>query len=180
MSCVALQAHPSTPCTALRSIRVEHERRGGLRLRYRLHGDIGALVIPAAARPERTDGLWRHTCCELFVGDARGPGYREFNFSPSGLWAAYGFTDCRSGMHALDVPAPRIELLAGPAEMVLQVELDASAAPLDGANTRLGLFCVIESVDGSLSYWALAHPAARPDFHHPGSFALAPGAEPRA
>jgi hypothetical protein len=31
---------------------------------------------------------------------------------------------------------------------------------------------VIEEGDGVLSYWALRHPAARPDFHHPEGFAL--------
>ena len=29
----------------------------------------------------------------------------------------------------------------------------------------LGLTAVIESTDGSLSYWALAHPRGVPDFH---------------
>jgi hypothetical protein len=31
---------------------------------------------------------------------------------------------------------------------------------------------VIESADGSISYWALRHPAGRPDFHHLDGFAL--------
>jgi hypothetical protein len=31
---------------------------------------------------------------------------------------------------------------------------------------------VIEDADGSLSYWALAHPPGRPDFHHTEAFAL--------
>jgi len=34
------------------------------------------------------------------------------------------------------------------------------------------LSAVIEATDGSLSYWALEHPADKPDFHHPDSFAL--------
>ena len=32
---------------------------------------------------------------------------------------------------------------------------------------RIGLSAVIETTDGALSYWALAHPAEKPDFHHP-------------
>ena len=32
---------------------------------------------------------------------------------------------------------------------------------------------VIETVDGERSYWALAHPAGQPDFHHRDSFTLA-------
>ena len=31
---------------------------------------------------------------------------------------------------------------------------------------RLGLSVVIEQADGSIAYWALAHPPGRPDFHH--------------
>jgi hypothetical protein len=37
---------------------------------------------------------------------------------------------------------------------------------------RVGLSAVIEANDGTLSYWALKHPAAKPDFHHPDSFVL--------
>ena len=37
---------------------------------------------------------------------------------------------------------------------------------------RLGLTAVIEEAGGRLSYWALRHPAERPDFHDAGGFAL--------
>ena len=47
------------------------------------------------------------------------------------------------------------------------VPLDAGAAAL-----RLGASAVIETRDGVLSYWALPHPAARPDFHAAGGFTL--------
>ena len=30
----------------------------------------------------------------------------------------------------------------------------------------------IEETDGTLSYWALAHPSPKPDFHHPDGFVL--------
>jgi hypothetical protein len=30
---------------------------------------------------------------------------------------------------------------------------------------------VIEAADGGKSYWALAHPPGRPDFHHAAGFA---------
>jgi hypothetical protein len=53
--------------------------------------------------------------------------------------------------------------------------LDLSAAlnlPGSGA-LRLGLCAVIEDALGRISYWALAHPPGRPDFHHPDCFALA-------
>jgi hypothetical protein len=31
---------------------------------------------------------------------------------------------------------------------------------------------VIEEAGGGISYWALAHPPGRPDFHHADGFAL--------
>ena len=59
--------------------------------------------------------------------------------------------------------------------MTATVTLAGAAAKL-----RLGLCVVIEELDaalseafsGAFSYWALRHPAARPDFHHPDGFAL--------
>jgi hypothetical protein len=37
---------------------------------------------------------------------------------------------------------------------------------------RLGLSAVIEEAGGGLSYWALAHPPGKADFHHSDCFAL--------
>jgi hypothetical protein len=37
---------------------------------------------------------------------------------------------------------------------------------------QIGLTAVIETATGEKSYWALHHPAEKPDFHHRGGFAL--------
>ena len=37
---------------------------------------------------------------------------------------------------------------------------------------RLGLAAVIEDKARVLSYWALKHPAEKPDFHHADSFVV--------
>ena len=51
------------------------------------------------------------------------------------------------------------------------LELDRlSDLPRDAA-WRLGLAAVIEETSGRKSYWALAHPPGKPDFHHPDCFA---------
>ena len=42
--------------------------------------------------------------------------------------------------------------------------------PIEGR--KLALSAVIETVDGAKTYWALAHPSDKPDFHHPDSFVL--------
>jgi hypothetical protein len=59
------------------------------------------------------------------------------------------------------------------------MRLGSSFAIFDAAIPRAGLpegdcaanFCaVIEEEGGALSYWALAHPADKPDFHDPACF----------
>ncbi len=39
------------------------------------------------------------------------------------------------------------------------------------ADCEIGISAVIEETDGTKSYWALAHPPGKPDFHHPACFA---------
>ncbi len=100
-----------------------------------------------------------------------GPGYIELNFAPSKRWAAYAFDGYRNGMRPLAISAPRIEARrAGPCySLVARLSLDAARA--SEAPWQLGLAAVIEERDGGRSYWALAHPPGRPDFHHADCFA---------
>lgn len=103
------------------------------------------------------------------------PSYHELNFSPSGQWAAYAFRSYRTGMALPDENfAPQISCDRGPDwfELTAAVPLQALAPILPSVALRIGLSAVLEDRHGSLSYWALAHPGARPDFHHPDSFAL--------
>lgn len=143
--------------------------KGGLSLAYRLNGPLDRLRIPAPLPPEFVDGLWEHTCFEVFIAVAGKPTYREFNFSPSGQWAAYAFRDYREREEfALTDIAPHISVH----RFDDRLELDAALAPALLPSTapdevlQLGLSAVIEATDGSRSFWALAHPAATPDFHH--------------
>jgi hypothetical protein len=169
----ALCCHPTTPCDAVRVLAVAAGTvpDGGLQLFYRLAGDLARLRIPKPGEPLNTDGLWRHTCLEAFIGSRGTPAYREFNFSPSGAWAAYAFAGYREGMTPLEMPLPGIALQLSEHALELAVRLPAEALPV-ASPRRLGLSAVIETVDAVLSYWALRHAAERPDFHHPDSFIL--------
>jgi hypothetical protein len=52
------------------------------------------------------------------------------------------------------------------------LEMDQmSSLRIDGG-WRIGLAAVIEDTSGHKSYWALAHPPGKADFHHSDSFAL--------
>lgn len=166
---LARHEHSSVPWVKGFQVNAELTAQG-LSIHYRLDADQGHLAIPDTAAPERTEGLWRHTCFEAFVMGTDAPAYREFNFSPSGAWQAYGFHAYRQGGPLAEAITPRIERTAG-AELDLRVFLPPQALP-PGQRLLLGLSAVIEAVDGSLSYWALHHPPGRPDFHHSDGFAL--------
>jgi hypothetical protein len=164
-----LVSHPETPPQVINGVYVEVEREGdGIWLRYTIEANPDFLSLPAPADAARTDGLWRTTCLEAFARDAAGEGYREFNFSPSSQWAAYQFTAYREGMANVPMPGgPEIGLDASDSHLALE-----ACIPLDAGQHSLGLSAVIEELDGTKSYWALAHAPGRPDFHHPACFAL--------
>jgi hypothetical protein len=158
--------HPTSLHAGL-TLEVEARRtRRMLSLEYVLAGPVELVRWPQAAARERTDGLWQATCFEAFVRTA--DGYVEYNLSPSGAWAAYRFDGYREGMRTLDMPAPFIVTRAAPGQFVLTADV---TLPED-AGEAVGLAAVIESFDGTIAYWALAHPSDKPDFHHPDSFAL--------
>jgi len=177
-----LRLHPDSLCFAATKIEVEvtRPRAGSLVLSYFVSGKISDLRMPPALAAARTDELWRHTCFEAFVRPSPGEAYYEFNFAPSTQWAAYRFDSYRSGMRvATEISAPRIEVQSAPECYSLQaaVELPSSLpSPAWGGGKgggiwRLGLAVVLEEKNGRKSYWALAHPPGKADFHHSDCFA---------
>jgi hypothetical protein len=175
---LTLLPHPRSPAGAVRELTVTATRtsRDRLVLNYRLIGDLGALRLPAPGQPMRADGLWRHSCFEAFVKHDGSGEYWEFNFSPSGAWAAYQFSSYREGMAPLlKGAAPHIvQQLAGETfELAVVLDLSGLARTSGDNRLRLGLAAVIEDDAQVLSYWALKHPAEKPDFHHAESFVVA-------
>lgn len=176
---IDLVAHPATPCVAVHRIAVTLLREAAvLRLSYRIEGDIQALRLPPPAETHRRDSLWQHSCFEAFLRADERQSYYEFNFAPSGAWAAYRFDERRRGGSAPDVTMPSIECRGDAAAFEMRVEQALDAMPELGGNATLhaGLGAVIEDARGMLSYWALAHGAAQPDFHDPATFRLRLGA----
>jgi hypothetical protein len=170
MPSAALECHPDAVCEALRGIEADVTRSGGgLQVTYVLDGEIERLRIPAPRPPRVAQRLWRHTCCEIFIAARGAPGYREFNLSPSGEWAAYDFIRYREG-RLLDDPSlsPAIVVRNGPRFLKLSANIAAPGA----GELVVGLAAVIEEESGALSYWALRHAPGKPDFHHPCGFVL--------
>jgi hypothetical protein len=172
-----LKRHPDSLCHAVRQIEVDiaRPRPDALTLSYRMSGTMSDILMPPVVAAARSDGLWQHTCFEAFVRAPSEAGYHEFNFSPSTQWAAYRFSGYRSGKRAADeIDAPRIEVQAGLESFTLRASLDLRGLPdlVREACWQVGLSAVIEDISGVMSYWALAHPAGKPDFHHADTFAL--------
>jgi hypothetical protein len=170
-----LVCHPDSTSSAVDRIEVRllTGHHPALSVVFTAEGAMAGVRVPPPGTPRRTDGLWRHTCFEAFVGGATSRAYYEFNFAPSGEWAAYAFRDYRD-REALELHLePRIAARVADDRLQLEalVPLDAcSFAP--GEALRVGLSAVIEEQSGRLTYWAVRHPPGRPDFHHPDGFAL--------
>jgi hypothetical protein len=182
-----LKLHPHSRCDAFSAIEAEVSRLAPRRLlvRYFMIGNTRHVRWPDLPEPpERTDGLWQHTCFEAFLRPEGGEAYYEFNLVPSLHWAAYRFSGYRSGMEAVREVGPPRGDAASPDDRThfafsATLEMEGLVAlPLDRP-WRLGLSAIIEEKSGRKSYWALAHPPGAPDFHHPDCFQLElPAARP--
>ena len=171
----------------------------GVTLRYLWLGSSSAIIWPQRGaggvqglQPERRDFLWHHTCAEWFIGETGSPAYIEFNFSPSGHWAAYRFADYRQSLGDLEWagPPPEIDFSLEPQRAELCAKVPWTAFTIfAGATVRqwqLGFTCVVErrngsspdgaaiadTSSGSLEYWAVTHPRAQPEFHDRRGFSV--------
>lgn len=173
----ALIPHPGSASKAAARIEVEVSRPsvGSLRVRYALIGAISDIRVPPTAAPDRTDELWKHTCFEIFLRPLEGDAYCEFNFSPSTQWAAYRFKKYRDGMKPIgEIPTPIINATTKPDRFDLAVSLNLDQLPdLPQLGAwRVGITAIVEEAGGDKSYWSLAHPQGKPDFHHLDNFDL--------
>lgn len=175
-----LLCHPLTPASMIRALdaTAQWASDGHLEFFYRLSGDMARLLIPEPSAASRREGLWEHTCFEAFIAAAGSPAYREYNFSPSGQWASYAFVDYRQPDAVIKpLPAPQITATLTPGRLELLARIAGTELPADylTAPLQIGLSAVIENtdtIDGNRSYWALSHPAQRPDFHLRASFTV--------
>jgi hypothetical protein len=111
---------------------------------------------------------------EAFLRHQGEPAYCEFNFAPSGEWAAYAFRRYRDGASLAQAwdPCIAVRRIKDRLELDALIRLDCLPPVQPRTRLQLALSAVIEDKQGTLSYWALTHPPGRPDFHHPDAFAL--------
>lgn len=150
---------------------------GDVTFRFRMRGPRVAEILRARPAPagfakgERRDELWKTTCFELFFGQTNRLSYVEVNMSPSGDFAAYGFTGYREGMTPLMSlrQTPVRDVRSSEESLELMGSVSLRSIQLDGP-VVLGATAVLEYLDGTKEYWALAHKGAKPDFHISSSF----------
>jgi hypothetical protein len=143
-----------------------------LALRYDLRGDLAALALAEPTdRPYRRDGLWQETCFEFFLSPENFPQYWEFNLSPAGHWNIYSFRSYRQGRREeTALTALPFTVIREPASLLLTLEVDVSGFIPSEHSIDVAIATVIKARDGALTYWALAHPGPRPDFHRRDGF----------
>ena len=171
-----LQLDPDSICDAVSGIEVDVVRGADnvVRLHYLVSGAIENVLLPAPETPVRGHQLWEHSCFELFIRPRDGEAYCEFNFAPSRQWAAYRFRAHRSGMDDIEVAVPNIEGRRDYGTFEMRVELHVGSVPelAEGGCWQLNVSTIIEEACGRKSYWALAHPPGKADFHNPDCFVL--------
>jgi hypothetical protein len=161
--------HPKSPPRLALEMESGVRRVGDrLAVSYLILGDIDKITVPDQAGAARCNGLWKTTCFEAFVRKRADDSYLEYNFSPSGNWAAYCFDDYRANMRDLVSNRPDINVVSSSGHLQLSAEFDIPAN-YDGP-LRIGLSTVIEEASGNLSYWALKHTTESPDFHRRNCF----------
>src|SRR5260221_3823845 len=172
-----LVPHPATPSAAPPFkvwVNVEHSAAFGVTATTNIWFGMGAppsrFIIPEQVEPRRADELWKTTCFEAFLRVPGTESYREWNFAPSGEWAAYDFAAYRDDRTNADVATPYLRVEDNFTWWAFGATISVEAK---GA-WEFGLSAMLEEADGTKSYWALAHPnAARPDFPDPACFAAA-------
>jgi hypothetical protein len=169
-----LVCHPATPPSGpmfKRWANIDHSASLGATASTNIWFGIGAPMSrfkgPAEAEPARAEDLWQGTCFEAFLRIPGADAYREWNFAPSGEWAAYDFASHREGRANAEVGEPYIRV----EDNLIWWALGATIAVDAEAVWALGVSAILEEKDGIKSYWALAHPAGdEPDFHDPACF----------
>jgi hypothetical protein len=168
-----LIAHPDHPPVGITGVesRIIGRDANWLRARWRVEGSR-QLVVPPFAGKGRTDDLWQTTCFELYLKPLGGEAYCELNLSPSERWNAYDFDGYRAGMRERPFPhEPECTIRLGSTFAIFDAAIPLAGLP--DQDCAMGLSAILEEQGGVKSYWALAHPEGKPDFHAPACFAVA-------
>lgn len=168
---------PFTPSQNSELLKIEteiyHLASDELLIEFRFLGPTERVRFPEpSATTSRRNGLWKHTCLEVFGTHdllASTP-YWEANCSTSGDWNAYSFSSYRADMAVSDnMTVELVQREASFQEAFFRVRIKGAALQ---QTKHLGVTAVIEFMDDSRSYFALKHAGPQPDFHLKESFTI--------
>ena len=143
-------------------------------VQFRVMGAIDRLKIsPISDTPQRLTRLWETTCFECFLGALGQEQYWEVNLSPSGDWNVFHLDGYREPLREEQA----IEALPFWVERdgdrtTLEMRLDIQKLGLCRDAIELSVTSVLQETTGDISYWAVAHAGAEPDFHLRHSFVI--------
>lgn len=164
-----LHPHPSNADTIADTIAVEIQGRSHVtRLIVDFGDETGGLRLPEGQLdPER---LWEHTCVELFASRTEGPGYVEWNFSPTGQVTRFTFSAYRERVvtDVFDSVSVLVERHVGRTRVIVEGEL------VPEQTRAAAVTAVVRGPDGHCAHWAITHPRVQPDFHDSAGFTLSP------
>ncbi|MDZ8104838.1 MAG: DOMON-like domain-containing protein [Nostoc sp. DedQUE12a] len=171
----SLQPFPSTKSLANLEITGDISRDiNQFSIGYNLTGDLKEIVVaPPSNTPSRKHQLWEDTCFEFFLGIKNSQQYWEFNLSPAGDWNVYRFDGYRQGMReetALTILLFDVRNHTDKLVLTLNIDLDKIISPEQ--IIEVAITTVIKCKDNGVTYWALTHRGAKPDFHLRDSFIL--------
>ncbi|NBX69055.1 MAG: hypothetical protein EBR01_08865 [Proteobacteria bacterium] len=143
---------------------------------FSITGNITSLNLPSPKEnPTRVEGLYQHTCLEVFL--KRGSRYLEWNFGFTGDWCIFLFDDYRTksslniDLNSSLFSVTHISHCDTEANFGVRILL-SKLGFLGSGDTQIGLSTILEHPENKISYWALTHAAHKPDFHQENSFIL--------
>lgn len=147
--------------------------KSSIKLVYTITDLKNLLNLPAPFTSEgagvsREDGLWNHTCFEMFIRKAHQKPYTEFNFSLKPAWNQYSFDSYRLPQppkHSFDITLQKMNWNG----QSLEVELTGFEPE---EKFEISLTTVLQERSGKIHYMALKHAGSEADFHHVDSFIL--------
>jgi UDP-N-acetylmuramate dehydrogenase len=132
-------------------------------------------ALKATSPPAFTDGLWRYSVSELFIGNPSAPSYLEFEMTPEGHWVALRFAAPRQ--RAVGYETLSADLLSGLLRLVQNeksfgMELSWQLIePFINDEQVIALQCCASSGRGDYGLFPWWNsPSSPADFHQPDQF----------
>lgn len=135
---------------------------------------------PARLHPRARPGafqteLWQYDVAEIFLADAAGERYFEFNLAPNGAWWSCEFTAPRKRAEEVEIAMPEVATFSeispeGAWLAAMALPLDLLRSRLDfGPESRLNITMILESPAQKFTS-AADLGSGPPDFHQPARF----------